>query len=56
MAAALVEKFGYISTLGVLYANGQIQLGQFAIVAPDCILGLLFISAFLKTKGTGSHA
>lgn len=56
MAAALVEKFGYIATLGVLYAQGQIQFGQFAVVAPDCILGLLFIAAFLKTKGTRHHA
>jgi hypothetical protein len=51
MAAALVEKFGYIATLGLLYAKGQIQFGQFAVVAPDCILGSLFIVAFLKTKG-----
>ena len=51
MAAALVEKFGYIATLGLLYAKGQIQFGQFAVVAPDCILGSLFVVAFLKTKG-----
>jgi hypothetical protein len=56
MAAALVEKFGYIATLGVLYASGQIQFGQFAVVAPDCILGILFIAAFLKTKGMVRHA
>ena len=49
MAAALVEKFGYIATLGVLYAQGQIQFGQFAVVGPDVVLGLLFIAAFLKT-------
>jgi hypothetical protein len=49
MAAALVEKFGYIATLGVLYAKDQIQFGQFAVIVPDCILGILFIIAFLKT-------
>jgi hypothetical protein len=49
MAAALVEKFGYIVTLGALFARGQIQFGQFAIVGPDVVLGLLFLAAFLKT-------
>jgi len=56
MAAALVEKFGYIATLAVLYLKGQIQFGQFAVVAPDCILGLFFIAAFLKTRGKVRHA
>jgi len=56
MAAALVEKFGYIATLGWLYVRGQIQFGQFAVVAPDCILGILFIAAFIKTKEMRRHA
>ena len=56
IAAALVEKFGYIATLGWLYARGQIQFGQFAVVAPDCILGILFIAAFFKTRGSVRHA
>jgi hypothetical protein len=56
MVAALIEKIGYIATLGLLYANGQIQFGQFAIVAPDCILGVLFTAAFLKTKGSMRRA
>jgi hypothetical protein len=56
MAAALVEKFGYIATLSVLYAQGQIQFGQFAVIVPDVVLGLLFIAAFLKTGGKGHHA
>ena len=56
MVAALVEKFGYIATLGVLYVKGHIQFGQFAVVAPDCILGLFFIAAFLKTRGKVRHA
>ena len=56
MAAALVEKFGYIATLSVLYTQGQIQFGQFAVIGPDVILGLLFVAAFLKTGGKGHHA
>jgi len=50
IAAALVEKFGYIATLSVLYAKGQVQFGQFAVIGPDFILGILFIAAFFKTN------
>lgn len=49
MAAAMLEKFLYVATLGTLYLRGQLQFGQFVIVAPDAILGLLFVAAFLKT-------
>ena len=53
MAAALLEKFGFIATLGALYARGQLQFGQFAVTGPDLILGLLFLAAFLKTASEG---
>ena len=56
MAAALVEKFGYIATLSVLYAQQRISFGQFAVIAPDVILGSLFIAAFVKTGGRQQHA
>jgi len=56
IAVALLEKFGYIATLSVLYAKGQLEFGQFAVVIPDFILGLLFIAAFLKTKTRSGHA
>jgi len=56
MAAALLEKFGYIATLGVLYAQGRLQFGQFAVTGPDFVLGFLFLAAFLKTKGRNYHA
>jgi hypothetical protein len=47
---AILEKFGFIATLATLYALGRIQLGQFAVAGPDLILGLLFLTAFLKTS------
>jgi hypothetical protein len=56
MAAALIEKFGYIATLSVLYAKGQLVFGQFAVIGPDVVLGLLFIAAFFKTGGKNHHA
>jgi hypothetical protein len=51
MPAAILEKFGYIVTLILLYARGQLQLGQVAPAVPDFILGALFIAAFFKTSG-----
>ena len=49
MVAAILEKFGYVATLGTLYVEGQLQFGQLAAVSPDFVLGLLFLAAFLKT-------
>jgi hypothetical protein len=52
MAAAILEKFGYLATLSTLYAQGRLQFGQFAVVSPDAILGLMFVAALIKTSPT----
>ena len=54
MIPAMLEKFGYVATLTVLYLYGELQTGQFAVAVPDFILGLLFAAAFTKTSGTAS--
>ncbi|HXI02214.1 MAG TPA: hypothetical protein VNI57_03470 [Candidatus Saccharimonadales bacterium] len=51
MIAAVAEKLVYVVTLTALYAGGRIQAGQAAVAAPDLILGLLFVAAFVKTGG-----
>lgn len=50
MVAAILEKFLYIATMGVLYAQGRLQFGQLVIVSPDLVLGLLFAVAFVRTR------
>jgi hypothetical protein len=50
IAVAILEKFGYVTTLSVLYALGQIRPGQFVVAGPDAILGLLFVAALVKTS------
>lgn len=50
MIAAVAEKLVYVVTLAALYARGTIQAGQAAVGAPDLILGLLFVAAFVKTQ------
>jgi hypothetical protein len=51
MIGAILEKFLYVVTMLVLFVQGQIQPGQFAVAIPDLVLGLLFVAAFLKTPG-----
>jgi len=48
MVPAILEKFGYVFTLGVLYAQGTLRFGQFVVAIPDFVLGLLFVIAFLQ--------
>jgi hypothetical protein len=50
MLAAMIEKFGFVAALAVLYAQGRLQTAQALVAAPDLVLGLLFAGAFLKTR------
>jgi hypothetical protein len=52
MAAAVLEKFSYVGSIGVLYAQGRVALGDFTLGAvADFILGALFVGAFVSTRG-----
>jgi hypothetical protein len=48
MIPAMLEKFGYVFTLIVLYAQGSLRFGQFVVAIPDFVLGMLFVIAFLQ--------
>ena len=50
MIPSLVEKVGYIVTMGMLYAEGRIATIDMIVVAPDVLLALLFAIAFAKTS------
>ena len=54
MVPAMLEKFGYVLTMIVLYQQGQLQPGQFAVAIPDLLLGILFVAAFVKTEALTS--
>jgi len=49
MLPAMLEKFGYVGALLVLYAQQRIQAGQALAAAPDFVLGVLFVLAYFKT-------
>src|SRR5215510_11916456 len=50
MIPSMLEKFGYVVTLSVLYARGRVPWADAQALVPDLILGLLFVAAFLKTR------
>jgi len=50
MIPAIVEKFGYCATLLVLYATGELALGQMLVGSPDLLLGALFVAAFFAAR------
>jgi len=50
MVPAVVEKFGFVAAVCVLYAQRRLPVGQIMFGAgADLILGVLFVAAFLRT-------
>ena len=50
MIPSIVEKFGYCTTLALLYGRGRIPAIDTQPIAPDLLLGVLFIVAFFRTR------
>jgi hypothetical protein len=50
MIPAVLEKFGYVLTLAVLYFQGRITGVDVQAAIPDGLLGVLFIAALVKTR------
>lgn len=51
MIPGMLEKFGHVTTLIVLYAQGRIASTDALAAIPDGLLGLLFVVAFMTTRG-----
>ena len=49
MIPGMIEKFGFVATVAVLYGQGRISATDASVAPPDLVLGLLFIVAFVKT-------
>jgi hypothetical protein len=50
MIPAMIEKFGYVSTLLFLYSRSRISALDMQPAIPDGLIGLLFVVAFLRTR------
>jgi hypothetical protein len=51
MLPAMLEKFGYTVAILWLFADGRVPVMAVGFGLVDCMLGVLFVIAFLKTKG-----
>ena len=49
MVPAVVEKFGHVVGVAVLYGQARISTTDAIAAGPDLLLGLLFIAALTKT-------
>jgi len=51
MIPAILEKLGHVATVSTLYARGAIGVDDAMTASPDLLLGILFVIAFIKTRG-----
>jgi hypothetical protein len=51
MIPAILEKLGYVVTTAVLHGRSRISMQDASTAVPDFILAVLFIVAFVKTRG-----
>ena len=50
MIPSMLEKFGWVATLAVLYGRSRITAIDAQAAVPDLALGILFAVAFAKTR------
>ena len=50
MVPAMIEKFGYVATILVLYLQHRATPADLATIVPDLLLGVLFALSFVKTQ------
>jgi len=53
MLPAVLEKFGHVITMTVLYLQGRMNSQQLAVNMPDLVWGMLFVAAFARTSVSG---
>jgi hypothetical protein len=56
MIPAVLEKFTYVATVIVLYIQGRLASSALMFGAADLVLGLLFLTAFVKTPRSWNTA
>jgi hypothetical protein len=49
MVAAILEKFGHVAGVAVLYSQGRLAVADAMAAGPDLLLGALFVAAFAVT-------
>ena len=49
MIPSVLEKFGHVMGVVVLYSQARISAADAMAAGPDLLLGILFVAAFAKT-------
>jgi hypothetical protein len=49
MIPSIVEKFGHVTGVAVLYGQGRLSAADATAAGPDVLLGVLFVLAFAMT-------
>jgi hypothetical protein len=52
MIPAIVEKLGHVTTVAMLHSRSAITIDDAMTAAPDLLLGVLFVIAFVKTRSS----
>ena len=55
MIPSMIEKFGYVVLLAILYSQSRISTADAQAAIPDLILGTLFTIAFVKTRASSTE-
>src|SRR5262245_33900149 len=55
MIATIIEKFGFVAVVAVLFARARIPAIEAQAAIPDFLLGILFVVAFMKTRIAGKR-
>ena len=55
MIPGIVEKFGHVAGVAVLYGQGRLSVPDLTAAVPDLLLGVLFMAAFAVTY-TSTHS
>src|SRR5438270_9558995 len=50
MLPAVLEKFGYVATVLVLFAQARLPSSALVFAGTDFLLGVLFVVSFVRTK------
>ena len=54
MIPAILEKFGYVVAICILYWQARLSRPQFLVGSADFVLGILFVAAFFKSQSASS--
>ena len=56
MFPSVIEKFGHVTTVAVLYSQARIPTVDAQAAVPDLVLGVLFVIALARTRATKTAA